>query len=105
MLYFRKYLRDNEREGISKEALFLSIQILKSQYVNTLNHSKNVLLLIQVYKCYKRVLKCWHLKDQNLSKLLLLIYQNILKTKVRIQNENELFISYTILFKSLNIFT
>jgi len=75
-------LRDNEREGISKEALFLSIQILKSQYTNTnMQHSKNELL--QVYKCYKRVLKCWQYKDNNLYKLLLNIYQNITETKVR----------------------
>lgn len=75
-MVFKKYLRDNEREDISKEALFLSIQILrrlKSEYVKD-NHSKNELLLIQVYKSYKRVFKCWQQKDNNLSKLLLNVY-------------------------------
>jgi hypothetical protein len=83
---FRKYLRDNEREGISKEALFLSVQILrrmKSEYAKTNNRCKNELLLIQVFKSYKRVYKCWQQKDNTLSKLLLNVYQNIVGTKVR----------------------
>jgi len=85
-MVFRKYLRDNEREGISKEALFLSVQILrrmKSEYAKTNNRSKNELLLIQVYKSYKRVFKCWQQKDNTLSMLLLNVYQNIVGTKVR----------------------
>lgn len=83
---FRKYLRDNEREGISKEALFLSIQILrrlKSEYTKMNNHSKNELFLIHVYKVYKRVFKCWQQKDNNLTKLLLSAYQNVVGSKVR----------------------
>lgn len=85
-MIFRKYLRDNEREDISKEALFLSIQILrklKSEYFKLNNRSKNELLLIQVYKSYKLVNKYWQQKDNSLSSLLLNIYQNTVETKVR----------------------
>lgn len=84
---YRKYLRDNEREDISKEALFLSIQILNKlrfEYAKTNDRSKNELLLIEVYKSYKRVFKCWHQKDNNLSKLLLNVYQNIIGTEVKL---------------------
>lgn len=86
-MIFRKYLRDNERESISKEALFLSVQILrrlKSEYAKTNNRYKNELLLIQVYKSYKRVYKCWQQKDNTLSKLLLNVFQNIAGVKVRL---------------------
>lgn len=82
----RKYLRDNEREGISKEALFLSIQILsrlKSEYAKTNNHSKNELFLIQLYKVYKRVYKCWQKDNKNILQLLKSAYQNVVDTKVR----------------------
>lgn len=85
-MIFRKYLRDNEREDISKEALFLSIQILrklKSEYFKLNNRSKNELLLIQVYRSYKLVNKYWQQKDNSLSSLLLNIYQNTVETKVR----------------------
>lgn len=95
IIIFRKYLRDNEREDISKEALFLSVQILgkiKSEYAETNIRSKNELLLIQVYKSYKRVFKCWQQKDKTLSKLLLNVYQNIIGSKVRL-----IFVIYTIL--------
>jgi len=84
---YRKYLRDNEREDISKEALFLSIQILnklKFEYAKANNRSKNESLLIEVYKSYKRVFKCWQQKDNTLSKLLLNVYQNIIGTEVRL---------------------
>ncbi|CAH1731820.1 unnamed protein product [Aphis gossypii] len=86
----KKYLRDNEREGISKEALFLSVQILrrmKSEYAKTNNRCKNELLLIQVFKSYKRVFKCWQQKDNTLSKLLLNVYQNIFGTKDDVSND------------------
>ncbi|XP_027850821.2 calcineurin-binding protein cabin-1-like [Aphis gossypii] len=86
----KKYLRDNEREGISKEALFLSVQILrrmKSEYAKTNNRCKNELLLIQVFKSYKRVFKCWQQKDNTLSKLLLNVYQNIVGTKDDVSND------------------
>lgn len=86
----KKYLRDNEREGISKEALFLSVQILrrmKSEFAKTNNRSKNELLLIQVYKSYKRVFKCWQQKDNTLSMLLLNVYQNIVGTKDDVSND------------------
>ncbi|VVC42534.1 Hypothetical protein CINCED_3A009963 [Cinara cedri] len=79
----KKYLRDNEREGIAKEALFLSIQILRKlelETAKTNNHSKKELFLIQVCKVFKRVYKCWQ-KDNNLSKLLLNAYQNVVDTK------------------------
>uniref|UniRef100_A0A2H8TCI2 Calcineurin-binding protein cabin-1 n=2 Tax=Melanaphis sacchari TaxID=742174 RepID=A0A2H8TCI2_9HEMI len=82
----KKYLRDNEREGISKEAFFLSVQILsrlKSEYAITNNRCENEHLLIQVYQYYKRVsrIACWQQKDNTLSKLLLNVYQNIVGTK------------------------
>lgn len=79
-------MRDNDREIISKEALFLSVQILRklqSENAKTNDRSKNELLLIQVYKSYKKVIKYWPQKDNSLSQLLLNIYQNIVGTKVR----------------------
>lgn len=79
-------MRDNEREVISKEALFLSVQILRklnSEYTKSNNRSKNELLLIQVYRSFKRVSKCWQQKDNTLSQLLLSVYQNIVGNKVR----------------------
>lgn len=85
IMVFRKYLRDNEREGISEEALSLGIQILRkleSKTAKTNNHSKKELFLIQVYKVFKRAYKYWQ-KDNKLSKLLLNSYQNVKNTKVR----------------------
>lgn len=85
-MFLRKYLRDNEREDISKEALLLSVQILRNmnvQYVKSNDLNKNELLLIQIYQSYKRVSKCWQ-KDNPFSRLLLDVYQSIFGIKVRL---------------------
>ena len=82
----RKYLRDNEREEISKEALLLSGQTLR-KIIDDLpasgaEEAKRTLLL-DVFKCYHRVVKNFSQKEAPFGKLLISVFHKYIGRKVR----------------------
>ncbi len=81
----RKYIRDNEREQLCKEAMSLCAQTLRKHVdsVTAFEKEENKRkLLLDVYKCYHRVLKNYTKKDVPFGKLLTVMYYKYVDNNV-----------------------
>ena len=89
-MHFRKYIRDNEREEICKEALSLSSQTLR-KYIDNVSTSDSEenkrKLLLEVYKCYQRISKFYSQKDAPFGKLLQSAFYKFTDRKVSFSNQ------------------
>ncbi|XP_065224975.1 calcineurin-binding protein cabin-1-like isoform X2 [Planococcus citri] len=85
----KKYIRDNEREQICKEALSLSAQTLR-KHIDNLSSSDSEenrrKLLLEVHKCYQRFPK----KDAPFGKLLLSAFYKYTNRKDKVSIEQML---------------
>nr|XP_018916793.1 PREDICTED: calcineurin-binding protein cabin-1-like [Bemisia tabaci] len=83
----KKYLRDNEREQLSKEAFSLSLnsvrKITQESFLqkNPVAKETQKATLLDVYRCYHKVNKYWPQKEQVFSKLLTDFYRKYFPEK------------------------
>ncbi|KAG8311302.1 Calcineurin-binding protein cabin-1 [Homalodisca vitripennis] len=66
----KKYLRDPEREELSKEALSLSVQTLRRKLTEAKSEDDQKTILIEIYKVYKLCSKHWDVKQGQFVTLL-----------------------------------
>lgn len=75
----RKYLRDSEREELSREALSLSVQALRKKVTEAKTVEDQKSALIDAFKIYKRCNKSWEQKQSLFVTLLTDAYSQFKK--------------------------
>uniref|UniRef100_A0A1B6KZB6 Uncharacterized protein n=1 Tax=Graphocephala atropunctata TaxID=36148 RepID=A0A1B6KZB6_9HEMI len=66
----KKYLRDPEREELSREALSLSVQALRRKLTEAKSEEDQKNILLEIFKVYKRCSKHWELRQGQFVTLL-----------------------------------
>lgn len=91
-MFYRKYLRDPEREELSNEALLLCLQALRKKMSDAKTVEEEKAAVIDVFKIYKRCVKQWEANKGQFATLL---------TDAYAQYKKEVGFKLTKAFKSL----
>lgn len=70
MFLFRKYIRDPEREELSREALSLAVQALRRRVSEAKSPEDQKSVLLDTFKAYKRCMKLWDQRHAPFTTLL-----------------------------------